>query len=132
MFLGLLNKNEKIAFLQLAHHVARSDGDFSEKQKEIIANYCFEMQVDDISYNENEFDLVAVLKNFKSNKSKKIALLEIMALIYSDYYVHPEEKKIIDKMVEVFNFNKELALLYLEWTKAMLALYKQGELFINV
>ncbi len=34
MFLNRLEKEEKIAFLELAHYVARSDNDFSEKDVE--------------------------------------------------------------------------------------------------
>ena len=40
MFLNRLEKEEKIAFLELAHYVARSDNDFSLSQKDIINNYC--------------------------------------------------------------------------------------------
>ena len=32
MFLNRLEKEEKIAFLELAHYVARSDNDFSDKK----------------------------------------------------------------------------------------------------
>lgn len=38
MFLNRLEKEEKIAFLELAHYVARSDNDFSLSQKDIINN----------------------------------------------------------------------------------------------
>jgi len=132
MFLGLLNKKEKVAFLKLAHHVARSDGDFSEKQNEIISTYCFEMQVDDISYEEKQFDLKNILNNFTTDKSKKIAMLEIMALIYSDNIVHEEEQKLIDAILETFGFSKLVAHLYLEWTKTILSVSEQGKLLIEL
>jgi galactose-1-phosphate uridylyltransferase len=45
MFLNRLENEEKVAFLELAHHIARSDDDFSDQQKEIIATYCMEMQI---------------------------------------------------------------------------------------
>lgn len=31
MFLNRLNQDEKIAFLELAHHIARSDNNFSKE-----------------------------------------------------------------------------------------------------
>ena len=36
MFLNRLKNNEKVAFLELAHHTAHSDNDFSDDQKSII------------------------------------------------------------------------------------------------
>ena len=54
MFLNRLEKEEKIAFLELAHYVARSDNDFSLSQKDIINNYCIEMQIEDIAFDAKE------------------------------------------------------------------------------
>lgn len=132
MFLGLLNKEEKVAFLQLAHHMARSDGDFSDKQKEIIATYCYEMEIEDINYDENSFNLDLLLENIKNKKSQKIFLLEIMALVYSDNILHEEEEKVLDRMIDIFDFEKNISVLYGEWTKAMLALTEQGKLLLKI
>ena len=57
MFLNRLEKEEKIAFLELAHYVARSDNDFSLSQKDIINNYCIEMQIENIEFNVKKFDI---------------------------------------------------------------------------
>jgi len=132
MFLGLLKEEEKNAFLELAHYLARSDGDFSDKQKEIISTYCFEMNIDDIDYNAEKFDLNYTLSKFLSEKSKKIVLLEVMALIYSDEYIHLEEQKIIDIMLEKFELNNTISNIYLEWTKTILAVSEQGKLLLEL
>jgi len=132
MFLNNLQEKEKIAFLELAHYVARSDSDFSSKQKEIIATYCFEMQIDDIQYSESDFNLERNLDKFISNQSKKIALLEIMALIYSDEKIHEEEQKVINTMLKSFKLSHGLSNLYLEWTKTILSVSQQGKLLIEL
>ncbi len=132
MFLHKLKKSEKVAFLKLAHHIAKSDNDFSESQKNIIGTYCMEMQINDIKYSEKNFDLKKTLSKFKSQKSQKIVLLEIMALIYSDSYLHEEEEKVLIAMVEKFKLPFSLTLVYGEWTKAMLALYNQGNALIEL
>ena len=62
MFLNRLEKEEKIAFLELAHYVARSDNDFSLSQKDIINNYCIEMQIENIEFNVNKFDIYNTLE----------------------------------------------------------------------
>ena len=132
MFLRLLNKEEKVAFLQLAHHMAVSDGDFSEKQKEIITTYCYEMEIRDINYDENSFNLDLLLESIKNKESQKIFLLEIMALIYSDNILHEEEEKVIDRMIDIFGFEKNISILYGEWAKAMLALTEQGKSLLKI
>jgi len=132
MFLNRLNKEEKDAFLELAHHIARSDGDFSEDQKDIIGKYCMEMQIEDIKYDEEKFDIYTTLDKVKNSSSKKIILLEIMALIYSDNFLHEEERKVLEKVLEEFDLNYNLSIVYTEWAKTMLSLYKQGNALINL
>ena len=132
MFLNRLEKEEKIAFLELAHYVARSDNDFSLSQKDIINNYCIEMQIENIEFNVNKFDIYNTLGKITNKKSQKIVLLEIMALIYSDNFLHEEERKVLEKILEEFNLNYHLATVYGEWAKAMLSLYIQGNALVEL
>ncbi len=132
MFLNRLTEEEKVAFLELAHHVARSDNDFSEDQKTIIAKYCMEMQLDDIVYDASTFDIYDTLDKIQDNRSRKIVLLEIMALIYSDDFLHEEERKVLEKVLEEFDLNYNLSIVYTQWAKSMLALYIQGNALIEL
>ena len=132
MFLNRLQNEEKVAFLELAHHVARSDGDFSEDQKTIIAKYCMEMQMEDIKYDETTFDIYNTLDKIQNHRSRKIVLLEIMALIYSDDFLHEEERKVLEKLLEEFDLNYNLSIVYTQWAKSMLALYIQGNALIEL
>jgi len=132
MFLNRLNNEEKKAFLSLAHHMARVDLNFMDEQKQIISQYCLEMGIDDIEYDESKFDLVKVLKTFTNSKSQKIVLLEIMALVYADNILHETEQEIIDIMCKEFNINSNLANVFGEWSKAIMALYIQGENLIEL
>ena len=121
-----------MAFLQLAHHIAKSDGDFAEEEEGIIEKYCMEMQIENIDYNEDNFDIYDVLDVFKSEKSKKVVLLEIMALIYSDDYLHPAERRVLEKIIEEFDLSYSLSIVYTEWAKTMLSLYKQGNALLDI
>lgn len=132
MFLNRLEKEEKIAFLELAHYVARSNNDFSLSQKDIINNYCIEMQIENIEFNVNKFDIYNTLGKITNKKSQKIVLLEIMALIYSDNFLHEEERKVLEKILEEFNLNYHLATVYGEWAKAILSLYIQGNALVEL
>ncbi len=132
MFLNRLNDEEQVAFLELAHYLARSDNDFSKSEENIINEYCMEMQIDNIDFDENTFDIDNTLSKIKDNKSQKIVLLEVMALIYSDNYLHIEEKKVLDTIIEKFGLNKALSIVYAEWAKSILALYIQGNALIEL
>ena len=132
MFLNRLKKKEKKAFLELAHHVARSDSDFSDDEQNIIDKYCMEMQIENIKYNEKKFDIYETLSKFNSQSSKKIVLLELMALIYSDDYLHEGERIVLEKILEEFDLSYNLSIVYTEWAKTMLSLYKQGNALINI
>ncbi len=132
MFLNRLGKEEKVGFLELAHHIARSDNDFSESQKSIIEKYCMEMQIDDIDYDEEKFDIYITLDKIKERRSRKIVLLEIMALIYADDFLHEEERKVLEKVLEEFDLNYNLSIVYTQWAKTMLSLYMQGNALIEL
>jgi len=132
MFLNRLTTDEKKAFLELAHHMARSDNNFSEKQKEIISTYCFEMQIDDIDYKEDSFNLETTLRRFVNKSNQKIVLLEIMALVYANDSVDREEKKILDSIIVTFNLNPVLTVIYAEWAKSILAITAQGQALIEL
>ncbi|WP_318412641.1 TerB family tellurite resistance protein [Photobacterium leiognathi] len=132
MFLNRLNLGEKEAFLHLAHHIAHSDKNFSSEEQVVIAKYCMEMQMDDISYNHHNFALSVILDTFELESHKKIALLELMALIYADGVVSEEEQSLIDMIVEHFDLNPNLAITYREWAKGISALLLQGEALIHL
>lgn len=140
MFLNMLNKEEKVAFLEVAHHLAWSNNDFSDTQKAIIAAYCLEMQIDDITYDRNcedDFNLDKTLAKIKDPQSQKIVLLESMALVFAEHVshvdnIHPEEKRVLEEMIKSFNLTRNHALIYGEWTKAVLSLTNQGRCLIKL
>ena len=129
MFLMKLEENEKIAFMELARYIMEVNISDGEKEKEILKAYAYEMNVD--LHERFEFSNIEdLLKTFKSRKYKKIVLLEIMALIYADENIDEEEEKIIQLMCNELDIPRHEAKIYEEWTKAILSLYKQGELFL--
>ena len=132
MFLNRLNNEEKVSFLKLAHYIARIDGDFADEEKEIIEAYTYEMGIKNNDFDEKAFNLEQTLSNFKATESKKIVLIEIMALIHADTVVTNEEEEIILQICHIFNIDRDSAKLYEEWTKEMMTLYRRGEEFFYV
>jgi len=132
MFLNRLTTDEKGAFLELAHHIARSDNDFSDEQRGIISTYCFEMQIDDIDYKEENYSLTDTLAKFTNKANQKIVLLEVMALVYSNDVVDKQEKEILDIIILTFDLNPVLIVIYAEWAKSILAITAQGQALIEL
>jgi transcriptional regulator CtsR len=132
MFLNRLNEDEKVAFLELAHHMARSNNDFSQAQQSIIGQYCLEMQIEDINYDEKDYNLSEILKKIDNKSSQKIVLLEIMALVYSNQKIDKEEQEVLDAMITEFNLTSSLVIVYGEWAKAILAISIQGAALIEL
>ncbi len=132
MLLMKLEAKEKFSFLQLAHYLARIDNEYGEKEEEIILEYCAEMGIEnDDDFDIDEFCLEDVIKDFKSKKSKKIVVLELMILIHADDKFDLMERTFISKLNECFKFSKEEFELFSQWGKAVAALYQQGKLFIE-
>lgn len=132
MFLNRLTLVEKEAFLKLAHHVAHVDGDFSKEERNIIDKYCMEMQIDDVEYDPENFDLASALEVFQEDSHKKIALLELMALVFSDGHLHQAEETTLNEVVQRLGLNPNLAIVYKEWAKSILSLFVQGEALIHL
>ncbi len=86
MLLMKLQAKEKFSFLQLAHYLARVDNKYGQKEEEIILEYCSEMGIENVdSFDFENFSLENILKDFKSESSKRIVILELMILIHIDH-----------------------------------------------
>lgn len=132
MLLMKLKPKEKFAFLQLAHYLARIDNDYGEKEEDIILEYCAEMGIDnDEDFEIKDFILEDILKIFKTKKSKKIVLMELMILIHADDKFDIEEKNLISKINETFQILDDDLEFCSSWGKSVAASYAQGKLFIE-
>ncbi len=132
MLLMKLQTKEKFAFLQLAQHLARVDGEYGNKEQDVIDEYCVEMGIDKPTiFNEEDFDLDEVLSAFKSTKSRKIVILELMILVHIDDKYDNKEHELTDKIVNYFNINEKDLKYFSYWGKAVSSLYEQGKLFIE-
>jgi len=132
MLLMKLETKEKFSFLQLAHYLARIDNKFGQKEQEIIEEYCSEMGIDYIdSFDMESFSLDDTLNSFKSKKSQKIVLLELMILIHIDNNFHVSEQELIKKISEKFGVSLEDADDFSQWGKSVAMLYQVANIFIN-
>ena len=127
MLLMKLESSQKFAFLQLAHYLARADGFYVEVEEHIILEYCTEMGVENSEiFDLNEFDLEYTLSKFKSKKSQKIVVLELMILVHSDNHFDIKEVDLLAKIMDAFEMHYDEIKHFSSWGKAVSALHEQA------
>jgi len=132
MFLNKLDTEAKEVFLNLAHHVARSDESFSDMQKTLIDGYLNEMNIEDVNFKEDEFSLEDCISKVTNKEYQKVILIELLAIVYTDSIMHEGEKEIIDTLVDTWKINSSLVVVYGEWSRSLLSLYIQGEALLEL
>ncbi|BAK73678.1 MAG: TerB family tellurite resistance protein [Arcobacter sp.] len=132
MLLMKLQSKEKFSFLQLAHYLARIDNKFGEREEEIISEYCTEMGIENLdSFDMENFSLDNILKDFKSESSKRIVILELMILIHIDHSFNINEQKLMEKISISFGIDLDDVNDYSQWGKSVAMLYEVAKIFIN-
>ncbi len=108
MYISRLNSDKKHMFLDLELYISKTDGDFSESEKQIIDVHCMEMHIDNNNYEcELPFDeLLRKLKEDCTVEEKHIIFIELLAVVMADNVYHESEKKIIDRLSEMLDIKE--------------------------
>ena len=127
-----LEAREKFAFLQLAHYLARVDNNFGKEEEEVILEYCDEMGIENIdSFDMENFNLEATLNNFKSKRSKKIVVLELMILVHIDSVFNINEQILIEKISQNFGIETKDLNDFSSWGKSVAKLYEVAKVYMS-
>jgi uncharacterized tellurite resistance protein B-like protein len=128
MFLGLLEMDERFAFLALAKKVIFSDQRIAQKEKVLFKAMQQEVEImdDSLEGDVTEEDLaqlpddIAMLcATFKSKKSQISALMELIGLGYVDGEFVQSEQHIIYEIAQHFDMIKEETDNYIEWASRL-------------
>ncbi|MCT7532856.1 TerB family tellurite resistance protein [Aliarcobacter cryaerophilus] len=132
MLLMKLEAREKFAFLQLAHYLARVDNNFGKEEEEVILEYCDEMGIENIdSFHMDSFNLEATLNNFKSQRSRKIVVLELMILVHIDSVFNINEQILIEKISQNFGISTKDLNDFSSWGKSVAKLYEVAKVYMS-
>ncbi|MFY9079381.1 TerB family tellurite resistance protein [Aliarcobacter cryaerophilus] len=132
MLLMKLEAREKFAFLQLAHFLARVDNSFGKEEEEVILEYCDEMGIENIdSFDMDSFNLEATLNNFKSQRSRKIVVLELMILVHIDSVFNINEQILIEKISQNFGISTKDLNDFSSWGKSVAKLYEVAKVYMS-
>ncbi len=131
MLLMQLESSEKFDFIFLANYIARIDGTFSKREENILEEFCLEMGIENIIFEPSLFDFDDTIKKFKTSKSRKIVLMNLMMLIHIDDNFDIYEHKLADMISEKFNFSDKDMIMTSQWGKIASANYIQALTFIE-
>lgn len=108
MFLNRLDIVEKRAFLDLAVRAAEANGLFDKEEYQMVEDYCKEMGIAFFdSRNIKEFkEIIEVFKN-ADEQNKKIAVLEIIGLMYADSEYDNKESQFVNSFAEGIGVSNE-------------------------
>jgi len=134
MFLQDLIEDEKAAFLELAHQVAQADGILSEAEDALIAAFAREMDIPAHalvpSGERAEKDIGELTAVFRSETSRKIAFMELLALTLSDNDYSPEEKTLLNKIRIGFGFDETHNEKCKAWVRKINEVYREGRTLV--
>lgn len=133
MFLHLLDKEEQKNFLELANILINCDGYLSKEELHLMDTYRYEIQMSEEEYLIQNSDLKEILNSLFSTsvKNKKVILIELIALSFSDNDAHISEKELIDKVAEKFEIDEVVVTQIIEWVDEMDKLNKKIEVILN-
>ena len=108
MFLNQLSENEKNAFISLSVHASKANGVFADEEKDIIQEYCREMGIAFFDA-DTAIPMEEIISVFKESetKIKRIVLLEILGLVYSDGEYDDSEKGFVREFTEKIGLKEE-------------------------
>ena len=121
-----LKTEEKFAFLQLCQHIAKVDGEYSLKERNVINEYCMEMGIDNVEIDQEQFILEDNLAVYTTRGSQKIAMLSLMVLIHIDHKFGIYEHKTMAQIAQKFEFEETQLQYFSMWGKAASAMYEQA------
>lgn len=129
MYLSVLSNEEKDIFLSVAYAVASADGNYSDMEKAIIAEYCREMQMEYKEITLSKFDetLLERINEISSEIVKKIIIFEIIGLTMIDKNYDDKEKELVKKILDIF----EIDIRYSEKCEEVIREYISLQLKIN-
>ena len=128
MFLSQLTEPEKAAFLALAREMVVLNG-VLVTETEMLAAACREMG---LTVDQPVFlSFEAACASFKSDRSRKIALMELMLLAKADGLVQAEESELAKRIQAAFGASDDVLAWARRWAELSLEPFRQGVRYLG-
>ena len=133
MLLQTFEKDEKLAFAELAKIMIAVDGVFDHRELQMYKDICIEMGIeeDDVYKIENK-SIEDLILTFATRNAQLFALLELLSIAFVDENYVFQEKNLIEKLSKIVNIEKDQMLKMQEWGKNRIQLGKDLLDIINM
>ena len=132
MYLNLLNEEAKEVFLDLCINLAESDDDFCQKEKNLIDQFCQEMNIKHRYMAKLSLDKsLNRLNELCDERGKRAVTAEIIGLVIADEVISDSESKILQQITEKFSISHIEMEKLIGLVNELYELYKRFNLFLN-
>ncbi len=109
MFLNQLETEEKKAFISLVVNAANANGIVEDEENQMIEDYCKEMGFPPADWKAAKpMDEILNVFSVSSEQNKKIALLELIGLMYADGDYDGNERSFVKDFARNINISEEI------------------------
>ncbi|MDB5100303.1 MAG: hypothetical protein JWM80_4724 [Cyanobacteria bacterium RYN_339] len=117
MYLKALSDDEKQAFLELAYLAARADRILALEEYELWRAFRWELGLPDDRYSVRDLSLTEAAAVFKSDRSRRIALVELIGLVMADGVEAPAETGFVQELAGLFGLDGVFVDACFAWVK---------------
>ena len=125
MWLSGLTEQQRVALLGLAHDVVVSDGILDPNEELMLDEFKREMTLNPDTQSEY-LDLHGIEKIFDSNRSRIIAMLNLLRISYVDGAFEVEEECLLKEVSRIFALSPEQFMLLENWVKRLISLEEEA------
>lgn len=126
MFLNLLETQEKNAFMELAIQLVKADNKTDSREEAMLRHYLHEMNIGEDEFVFKEIKLDQLVPVFKSRRSKRAVLMELLALALADNDFDVNEQNLVAEISGKFGFEADELKQMTDWVIRIQRIYAEG------
>ena len=131
MYLKALTNDEKEAFLELAYRAARADRILAMEEYELWRAFRFEVGLPEDRYSVREQSVGEAAARFKSDRSRRIAMIELAGMVMADGVQAPEENTFLREVAVAFSLEEKFVVACVDWIKRHGAMMQEGKALVD-
>lgn len=131
MYLKALTDDEKQAFLELAYRAARADKILAIEEYELWRSFRWELGLPDERYSVKEISLAEAAARFQSDRSRRIAMVELAGMVMADGVQAPEEHNFLSELAAAFEMDETFVRDCIAWVQRHRAVMTDGRALVD-
>lgn len=131
MFLNLLNKKERMDFLELASIAMKVNGVIKESEEKVFNTYRAETGLLDYELKNKDYNTLVQAFRASTKKIKKVIVIELAGVLDADDNVDENEQKWIAELGKAWDFRDTEIKKMVRWTQDLNDLLNEGYNYIN-